>query len=93
MPIYEYECTSCCFNFEQRQSFDAESRSDCPRCQNQARRIFHPSPIIFKGSGFYVTDHGKGSCTPSQSKSKETEETKETKDTKTAAASKPADAK
>jgi predicted nucleic acid-binding Zn ribbon protein len=35
----------------------------CPRCEGKARRVFHAAPIIFKGSGFYVTDHR-----PSQAK-------------------------
>jgi len=91
MPIYEYKCTSCDFGFEERQGFDAESVTVCPQCQNQARRTFQAAPIIFKGSGFYVTDHGKRSSTISQSKSGEQEETQETKKAEVATASKPSD--
>jgi len=57
MPIYEYECPECSHRFEKRQSFHDEPKADCPECKNPARRVFHPAPIIFKGSGFYVTDH------------------------------------
>lgn len=57
MPVYDYECSSCSFRFEVRRGFNDESDVSCPRCQSQARRVFHPVPIIFKGSGFYVTDH------------------------------------
>ena len=57
MPIYEYECPECSHRFEKRQSFHDEPKADCPECQAAARRVFHPAPIIFKGSGFYVTDH------------------------------------
>ena len=57
MPIYEYECPECSHRFEKRQSFHDEPKADCPECQAAARRGFHPAPIIFKGSGFYVTDH------------------------------------
>ena len=57
MPIYEYECPECQHRFDKKQSFHDEPRADCPECQAPARRVFHPAPIIFKGSGFYVTDH------------------------------------
>jgi putative FmdB family regulatory protein len=63
MPIYEYQCTTCNCNFEVRQGFDTEPFSVCPKCRNESRRIFRPIPIIFKGSGFYVTDYGSGSST------------------------------
>lgn len=61
MPIYEYKCTTCDFSFERKQSFDAATVCACPQCQNEARRLFRPAPIIFKGSGFYVTDYPSGS--------------------------------
>lgn len=57
MPIYEYECPECSHRFEKRQSFHDEPKADCPECQSPSKRVFHPAPIIFKGSGFYVTDH------------------------------------
>lgn len=59
MPIYEYECPSCSHKFELRRSFSDESEVCCPECKTTADRIFSPVPIIFKGSGFYVTDHKK----------------------------------
>ena len=57
MPIYEYLCPKCNLKFELKQTFTDESVADCPRCRNGARRLFSPVPIIFKGSGFYVTDN------------------------------------
>ncbi len=57
MPIYEYECGKCNRRFELKQGFHDKSEAECPYCKEIARRVFHPSPIIFKGSGFYVTDH------------------------------------
>jgi len=59
MPIYEYECGLCHFHFERKQGFDAEPVAMCPECQGKARRVIHSIPIIFKGSGFYVTDNRK----------------------------------
>ena len=59
MPIYEYECSLCHFHFERRQRFDEEPVAMCPECQGKARRVIHSIPIIFKGSGFYVTDNRK----------------------------------
>lgn len=57
MPVYEYECGSCRHRFEKRQGFDDEAKAACPRCKGKAKRIIRASPVIFKGSGFYVTDH------------------------------------
>ncbi len=59
MPTYDYECQSCGHRFERRQSFSDAPVAECPRCQSASRRLFHPAPIIFKGSGFYVTDSRK----------------------------------
>lgn len=56
MPIYEYECNSCHYRFDKRQGFDDAPLAECPKCQGISRRVFYPAPIIFKGSGFYVTD-------------------------------------
>jgi putative FmdB family regulatory protein len=60
MPIYEYECSHCRFHFEIRQGFDEEPRAICPQCQGRARRVISSTPVIFKGSGFYITDSRKG---------------------------------
>jgi len=62
MPTYEYECGVCCHRFEMRQGFDEEPQAMCPQCQGKARRVFHPAPIIYKGSGFYVTDSRKNNA-------------------------------
>jgi putative FmdB family regulatory protein len=63
LPIYEYQCGECGAVFERRQTFDAEPVAICPKCQSKARRVIHSVPIVFKGSGFYCTDHGRGSRT------------------------------
>ena len=59
MPTYEYECNLCLCRFERRQSFDEEPVTMCPECQGKARRVINAIPVIFKGSGFYITDNRK----------------------------------
>lgn len=59
MPVYEYECSLCQHHFDRRQRFDEESVAVCPLCHGKARRVIHSIPVIFKGSGFYITDSRK----------------------------------
>ncbi len=57
MPIYAYECKECGVRFERRQSFSDEPVKVCPECGGEVHRLIQPAGIIFKGSGFYVTDN------------------------------------
>jgi putative FmdB family regulatory protein len=57
LPVYEYRCVECGHCYERREGFDAPSLQVCPQCSGAARRVLHPAPIVFKGSGFYSTDH------------------------------------
>jgi len=86
MPIYEYQCTVCGIHFEQFQRVDDDPASVCPNGHDGVRRIYSPAGIIFKGSGFYVTDHpknnGRGNAAPAASKA-ETNGEKEAVETKT----------
>ncbi|RJO60503.1 MAG: zinc ribbon domain-containing protein [Dehalococcoidia bacterium] len=59
MPIYEYECSKCKSRFEVKRGFHEEGGGCCPHCGGEGRQIYSPAPLIFKGSGFYVTDHRK----------------------------------
>ena len=59
MPIYEYECRKCLSRFEVKRGFNEEGGNSCPQCGGEGRRIFLPTPLIFKGSGFYITDSRK----------------------------------
>ncbi len=56
MPIYDYRCEHCSHQFELKQGFHDKPECLCPRCGRPARRVLQPAAIIFKGSGFYVTD-------------------------------------
>jgi putative FmdB family regulatory protein len=63
VPNYEYKCTQCENQYETREGFDAPARQPCPKCGGLAKRVLFAPPIVFKGSGFYVTDSRKGSST------------------------------
>ena len=67
MPRYDYVCPDCGNEFEVRQSFDSEPVADCAECEGTARRVIHSVPVVFKGSGFYVNDYGKGRSPTSSS--------------------------
>jgi putative FmdB family regulatory protein len=57
MPTYVYTCDSCGAQFEKFQSFKEEPLRTCTQCGNDAaRRVFQPVGIVFKGSGWYITD-------------------------------------
>ncbi len=56
MPVYTYECESCGERFEARQSFNDEPLTVCPTCEGKLYRVIQPVGVVFKGSGFYVTD-------------------------------------
>src|SRR3954469_17211271 len=59
MPTYEYKCTACGHAFEQFQSMSAPPVKKCPQCgKAKVKRLLGTGAgIIFKGSGFYITDY------------------------------------
>ena len=59
MPVYEYECEQCGTRFERHQSIKDEPVRQCPECSGTVHKVFHPAGIIFKGSGWYITDSRK----------------------------------
>ena len=62
MPTYVYECEDCGVRFERLQSYTDAPLKDCPECSGHVHRVIQPVGVIFKGSGFYVTDNkGKSS--------------------------------
>lgn len=68
MPTYEYACKKCGERFDVVQSFKDKSLRTHPGCGGDVQKVFHPAGIIFKGSGFYVTD-SKSSSSKSSSRS------------------------
>lgn len=92
MPTYVYACDSCGAQFEQFQSFKDEPIRTCPRCAGNVRRVFQPVGIVFKGSGWYITDSRKSSSA-SVNADKSGDKPGDKTSSDTAAESKPADTK
>jgi len=75
MPTYEYLCQTCSHRFETWQKMTDEPLTVCPECGKHIRRVLYPAGIVFKGSGFYKTDHGNGALPASNGESKKAEST------------------
>jgi putative FmdB family regulatory protein len=99
MPIYCYKCFDCEHYEEIKQNMDDEPRSVCPACgKREFKRIIRNVGIIFKGSGFHITDYSKRNTprdTPKEppkngdtAPAKEAGEAKDTKETPTTKAGK-----
>lgn len=73
MPIYTYRCENCGIQFERQQSFNDQPLTRCPECNKKTlRKVYTPVGIVFKGSGFYATDHRSPSGGRTSSRSSET---------------------
>jgi putative FmdB family regulatory protein len=57
MPMYVYQCDKCGLTFERKQAIAEAPLCDCPECDGRVRRVIQPVGVVFKGSGWYVTDH------------------------------------
>jgi putative FmdB family regulatory protein len=95
MPTYEYQCEKCGNKFEAVQSIKDEPLKTCPQCGGKVKRLISSGVgLIFKGSGFYITDYKKkesdrGTKRPALKKddkkdkgSRESKESKENKENK-----------
>src|SRR5438132_7928097 len=56
VPTYTYTCTACNDVVEKRQSFSDPPLTTCEQCGGTLRKVIHPVGIVFKGSGWYITD-------------------------------------
>jgi putative FmdB family regulatory protein len=75
MPVYTYRCENCGVQFERHQSFTDAPLKSCPECRKKAlKKVITPTKIIFKGSGFYATDHKSPSGDTSNNKKTEKKE-------------------
>lgn len=58
MPTYQYLCDACGHEFEEFQSMTEDAIDVCPKCQSKPRRLISGGAgLLFKGSGFYITDY------------------------------------
>ncbi len=70
MPIYEYECLECGLRFDKLQRFGEPGPKACPRGHERIHRLLSQPAIIFKGSGFYVTDNRRNGSRSASPKSR-----------------------
>ena len=73
MPLYEYECQTCHHQFEVQQKFSDPLIDTCIRCGNGVRKLISAPGIMFKGTGWYVTDYSNKLKDPSQAKQPESQ--------------------
>ena len=74
MPIYTYRCRNCGIQFDEQQKFSDPPLTRCPECSKKTlQKVFQPVGIVFKGSGFYSTDHRSPSGQGRASSSKTSE--------------------
>ena len=59
MPLYEYQCTKCGNRFERIQKFSDPLVTECPQCAGRVEQLISAPAVVFKGSGWYVTDYAK----------------------------------
>jgi putative FmdB family regulatory protein len=91
MPTYDYRCKKCSHTWELFQSIKAEPIKKCPECKkNQAERVIGPGAgILFKGSGFYLTDYRSDSYKKAAAADKPASTPSETKPNSSSSPAKP----
>ena len=95
MPTYEYECPEG-HQFEKLQKMSDKPRAACPVCgKPAARKISGGAGLVFKGSGFYITDYGKDGKGPRKAETEGGAKAESKSESKSDAAkpAKPADSK
>lgn len=87
MPLYDYQCEKCEAVFEVERAFGASGSVKCRACgSTRTTKIFNAAGIVFKGSGFYVTDsksRGAEPSKPSESAPKDTGDSTDSKPAET----------
>ena len=74
MPIYEYRCQDCNYEFERMQKFSDPPIEVCPTCAGLVQKLISRSAFHLKGSGWYVTDYGRNGGQKNDSTEKSTAE-------------------
>ena len=81
MPVYIYHCENCGVQFEKQQSFVDHPLVRCPECGKKTlKKVYQPVGIVFKGSGFYATDHHSPSGQSSKKADEKAEKDSQDKD-------------
>ncbi len=70
MPLYTYRCNENGHEFEARQRMMDDPLTECPICGGPVRRVVSSVGVVFKGSGFYVTDNRSSNANGKSTKSK-----------------------
>lgn len=79
MPTFDFQCNDCGHVFEFKRSFTSKKIPSCPACNSrETEKLIAPPVIHFRGTGFFVTDHG-GKTGKSTEKKVEKDEKKESK--------------
>ncbi len=78
MPTYEYKCLMCDAQFERFQGITEPAIEACPECSGRVKRLIGAGAgLIFKGSGFYITDYRSEGYKESAKKDKDTSSDKD----------------
>ena len=89
MPVYVYHCEHCGYQFEQQQKFSDKPLKKCPECgQISLHKVYMPVGVIYKGSGFYSTDHRSRSGAPALGKAKKEEKSEDKSEGKSSSSEK-----
>lgn len=79
MPVYAYRCENCGVRFERKQSFNEATLTICPECNKKSlKKVYAPVGVVFKGSGWYATDHRSPSGSSRSAKPESAASTSET---------------
>lgn len=96
MPVYTYRCENCGVQFDRTQKFSESPLVICPECGKKTlRKVYSPVGIVFKGSGFYATDHRSpsGAARPSSAHGEHAEHSESSSTAETKSENKEAPAK
>lgn len=87
MPTYTYRCQTCGVEFDRVQKFSDAPLTHCPECDGTVKRVPQASAVVFKGSGWYITDSKKASSATSAAPAAKKEESAPAKAETSASAS------
>jgi putative FmdB family regulatory protein len=87
MPTYSYRCAGCGHKFDIFQRFSDNPLTECPECQGQLKKVLHPVGVVFKGTGWYITDSRKSTTSENGGTDKDKSEKTDAKDGKDGKAS------